>query len=72
MGEKKDYDPYMNDYEREVFEALGQEFKYSPREIKLIEDFKKIVEDNSEINDYGDYLADSNKILEWIEKRLEK
>lgn len=39
MPEKKDYDPYMCDYEREVFEMLGQEFKYSPRELKLISKF---------------------------------
>ena len=38
MSEKKDYDPYMDDYEREVFEALGMKFKLTPREIKLIDE----------------------------------
>lgn len=45
MPEKKEHDPYMCDYEREVFEALGQEFKYSPREQKIIAEYEARMEE---------------------------
>ncbi len=47
---------------------LGEKYNQIKERKELIDKFKKIVEDNSGVDDYGNYLGDSEEILKELEK----